>query len=134
MTDANPAKHRDISGDRNPMFGKSRRGSKNGMYGRRNELAPRWAGGRRSRQDGYQLVHVPDDYPHPSETHPSGSKYALEHRVVMEQHIGRYLSPDEVVHHRDLNPRNNSIDNLQLFASQSDHIRIGHGGLIPDHS
>lgn len=37
-----------------------------------------------------------------------------EHRVVMEQHLGRRLEPWELVHHRDENPSNNSIDNLEL--------------------
>lgn len=119
LTSANPALHRDISGDKNPMYGKGLTGDANGMYGRRKEAAPRWNGGRKVRKDGYTLVAAP---PH----HPSGQPYILEHRHVMEQHLGRYLTPDEVVHHRDANPRNNALDNLQLFASQAEHIAIAH--------
>ena len=37
-----------------------------------------------------------------------------EHRVLMEQHIGRRLEPWELVHHKDGNTQNNSIDNLEL--------------------
>jgi hypothetical protein len=44
------------------------------------------------------------------------------HRVVMEQMIGRLLVPGEVVHHRDGNFLNNSPDNLELCASQAEHM------------
>ena len=44
-----------------------------------------------------------------------------EHRVVAEQMLGRKLKPGEVVHHIDGDVRNNSPDNLMVFASQSDH-------------
>jgi hypothetical protein len=44
----------------------------------------------------------------------------------MEAALGRYLRPEEVVHHIDGNPSNNRLDNLRLFASQSDHIREAH--------
>lgn len=46
-----------------------------------------------------------------------------QHRVVMEQKLGRKLRPGEVVHHIDRNTRNNDPDNLELKASQADHIR-----------
>jgi len=126
LTDANPAYSRDITGENNPMYGKGMKGSDNPMYGMRNEKAPRWTGGRRIRKDGYIVIVAPDDHPYPSETKASGLKYILEHRLVMETELGRYLEPEEVVHHKDENPSNNNIDNLQLFASQADHIREGH--------
>lgn len=37
-----------------------------------------------------------------------------EHRVIVERHIGRRLDPWEVVHHKDGNPLNNAIENLQI--------------------
>lgn len=37
-----------------------------------------------------------------------------EHRVIMERHLGRKLEPWEIVHHKDENPSNNSLDNLQI--------------------
>lgn len=49
-----------------------------------------------------------------------------EHRVIMERHLGRKLEPWELVHHKDENPQNNSIDNLELrdFGSHTaDHSR-----------
>jgi hypothetical protein len=126
LTDENPAFHRDITGEKNPMYGKGNSGSANGMYGKRREQAPRWKDGKRHRPDGYIRVMVPDDYPNPCEE-KNGVKYALEHRVAIEQHIGRYLSPVEVVHHIDGNPSNNAIENLRLYANQAEHIRDAHG-------
>lgn len=37
-----------------------------------------------------------------------------EHRVIMERHLGRRLEPWELVHHRDGNTANNSIENLEI--------------------
>jgi hypothetical protein len=126
-TALNPSKTRDLTGPNNPMFGKGgMRGTANPMHGRRNEAAPRWKGGRKERHDGYVFVVAPDDHPHPAYTKPSGLKYILEHRLVMERVLGRYLRPDEVVHHRDEDPSNNDPSNLELFASQRDHVRTAH--------
>jgi hypothetical protein len=44
-----------------------------------------------------------------------------EHRLVMEKHLGRYLKPEEVVHHIDGNPGNNVLDNLMLFPNDGEH-------------
>lgn len=128
LTDANPSFHRDLAGENNPRFGKpGLAGEANPMFGRRKDKSPRWSGGRKIRKDGYVLILVPDDHPHPSDCKKSGTKFLLEHRWVMEQHLGRYLEPEEVVHHRDGNPLNNALDNLRLFASQQEHITVGHG-------
>ena len=128
LTDANPSYHRDISGENNPMYGKGHliSGERNPMYGKTKSKCPNWKGGRKTRPDGYQRIVAPDDHPYPCEGKNSGTKYILEHRRVMEKHLGRYLKPEEVVHHIDGNPRNNSIDNLKLYKSQSDHIREEH--------
>ena len=37
-----------------------------------------------------------------------------EHRVVMESHLGRRLEPWEIVHHKDEDPSNNALENLEL--------------------
>lgn len=49
--------------------------------------------------------------------------WVYEHREIMESYLGRELSSDEHVHHIDGNPKNNSMDNLELVTS-GDHCRI----------
>ena len=52
----------------------------------------------------------------------NGKKYD-EHRLIMENNIGRKLTFNEVVHHIDGNKSNNKIENLQLM-SRSEHARL----------
>lgn len=54
-------------------------------------------------------------------------KYVWEHRWVIEQKIGRKLKRNEVVHHKDHNPLNNSPSNLVImkpFEHQSYHGKL----------
>lgn len=53
-------------------------------------------------------------------------QYRLEHRLVMEQVLGRKLKRKEVVHHIDGDKLNNRPENLQLFANHSEHMRHHH--------
>lgn len=59
--------------------------------------------------------------------HPNATKngYVLEHRIVMENYLGRLLDKNEVVHHKDGNKKNNNIDNLEIM-SQKEHASL-HG-------
>ena len=97
-------------------------GSNNPMYGRKGKDAGNWKGGWKKTTDGYIAVYAPD--------HPFKNKkgYVLEHRLVMEKKIGRYLKPEEVVHHINGNRMNNKVTNLQLFPNNGehtkDHIRV----------
>lgn len=75
-----------------------------------------WKGGRYIDSIGYVQIYRPN---HPS----SRNGYIAEHRLVMEQSIGRYLNKDEHIHHKDENRQNNDLDNLQLLT-RSQHTTI----------
>lgn len=45
------------------------------------------------------------------------------HRLVMEQHLGRKLRRDEVVHHIDGNRANNDVSNLVVMTAE-EHDRL----------
>lgn len=69
-------------------------------------------------RDGYVYLY---GYPlrnYKGQKNPAG---VPKHRYVMEQHLGRFLEPHEVVHHIDGNPRNNDIANLQLLDDPAAH-------------
>jgi hypothetical protein len=55
--------------------------------------------------------------------HPNSSKfgYVLEHRVVMENHLGRLLDPKEHVHHVNGDRHDNRVENL-LVMTEKEHL------------
>lgn len=48
--------------------------------------------------------------------------YMSLHRMIAEARMGRFLKPDEIVHHKDGNARNNHWDNLEVMT-QIEHAR-----------
>ncbi len=75
---------------------------------------PQWKGGR-TKSRGYVYIFSPN---HPNK---NNRDYVFEHRIVMEIHLGRYLTKDEVVHHINEKRDDNRIENHQLFSSKSEH-------------
>jgi hypothetical protein len=77
---------------------------------------PAWSGGKH-KQNGYIVVFMPD---HP---YADCKGYVYEHRLVAEQKIGRYLKPNEVVHHINGDTAYNHPDNLMVFKNQGEHSK-----------
>jgi len=96
---------------RNSMLGKNK-GRRLDITGKKH---PNWKGGIRTGR--YRFIYVPK--------HPFAIRnYVPEHRLIMEEKIGRYLSEKEVVHHIDNNPLNNNINNLILFPNFMEHQKF----------
>lgn len=49
--------------------------------------------------------------------------YVMEHRLLMAMSLDRCLQRVEVVHHRNHDPQDNRIENLELFPNNSTHKR-----------
>jgi len=79
---------------------------------------PAWKGGRQIDKSGYVLLWQPE--------HPQANRHGQvrEHRIVMEEKIGRYMTREEVVDHTDGNTGNNDPENLRLFACNGEHLRV----------
>ena len=92
------------------------KGKENPNYENTGEKNPNFKGDRLNKF-GYKILYKP--------SHPNSDSYGyvLEHRYVMSEHLGRPLTKEEVVHHKDENKTNNSIENLQLM-SHSEHTRL----------
>lgn len=82
---------------------------KKGLWG---SDSPTWRGGRSKTVNGYVRVLIPG----------TGS-HQLEHRMIMEKHLGRKLGRKEQVHHINGIKDDNRLENLQVLD-----IR-GHGRL-----
>jgi hypothetical protein len=76
---------------------------------RRPRKKERWIG-----REGYVLVQVPTGHPH---ARRDGS--ILEHRLVMEQALGRYLEDWEIVHLKNGQRGDNRWENLELLDGRA---------------
>ena len=77
-----------------------------------------WKGGKVKHSEGYFLIYKPK--------HPFKNKdgYMFEHRIIMEQKLGRFLESKERVHHINGDKTDNRISNLMLFANESKHQKF----------
>ena len=82
-----------------------------------------WKGGRFKDAGGYILLK--------SRNHPFADNqgYVREHRLVVEKQIGRYLTPEEVSHHRGAKD-DNRPHRLMAFVNNSAHQRFEKGSNV----
>ena len=63
---------------------------------------------------------------HPDHARAQGDGWVPQQIIVMEQHLGRNLFPDEDVKHLNSNPHDNNITNLQIttpkFGNKSNSL------------
>ena len=78
---------------------------------KRGSDSPLWRGGIR-RCSGYIWLYKPE---HPNCTK---NRYIQEHRFVMEEKIGRYLTSNEQIHHINGIKDDNRIENLELMTKR----------------
>jgi len=74
-----------------------------------------WKGGRIKVGLGYMAIYKPD---HP---YCNQDGYVMEHRLVMEEKIGRYLNKEELIHHINGNKIDNRPENLEI-VSKGGHV------------
>lgn len=78
----------------------------------RREKAANWKGGSYTKPDGYVKLYRPGHHG------ADGFGYVLEHRLVMEEMLGRELLPGENVHHKNRDRGDNRPENLELWVTK----------------
>ena len=109
-------------------------GSGNHQYGIKGSLNASWKGGKHLSGYGYAYEYVPD--------HPFSDKdgYMFAHRLIAEKFLltdetsvvvdgKKYLNPELVVHHKNMDRLDNRPENLQIMT-KSEHQSY-HGRLNP---
>jgi hypothetical protein len=112
----NPNDGEHVRGDKNPMRrsevreknAAAQRGVPKPRCAQPGDKNPAWKGGRSVHAKGYIRVLV-------------AGVYVLEHRLIMEEHLGRPLRKGEIVHHKNDDRADNRLENLEL-TNQSEHV------------
>ena len=88
---------------------------KNKMGGKKNY---KWNGGKK-RVNGYIYLLKPE--------HPFASqRYVAEHRLIIEQHLDRYLLPSEIIHHKNEDKNDTQIENLEITNLRKHNLQHRH--------
>ena len=77
----------------------------------------KYGGHLKKRSDGYVKVYCPGEHG------ATKDGYKMQHILVAEEMIGRYLKDDEVVHHINHNRSDNRPENLAVMTA-SEHMRL----------
>lgn len=80
-----------------------------GKSGPRGADNPNWKGGRYISVQGYVVIRI-------------DGAYILEHRHIMQEHLGRKLGRNEHVHHMNHDKQDNRLDNLKVVDA-AEHNR-----------
>jgi hypothetical protein len=82
---------------------------------RKGKENPLWKGGKSHDANGYITITA------------TGKR---EHRIIMENHLGRKLLKTEIVHHKNEDKTDNRVENLEIMT-RAEHNRIhGNGQLL----
>lgn len=113
MSDAKRGKKIIFSEEHRKHLGDANRGEKSYWFNKTKAKHPAWKDGRFKNPEGYILIYHPDDR--------YKRKYVVEHRVIMENHLGRQLYPWEIIHHINGIKDDNRIENLELLPNNTQY-------------
>ena len=83
---------------------------------KKGQPAHNWKGGRRRLKIGYVMINV--------KGHPRAYRNEVyEHIIIAEKKLGRYLEPNERVHHINGIKDDNRPENIMVFQNHKEHLQ-----------